>query len=334
MHKYTLFKPSRYYLSCVLVFLISFLSNIPNFFIYKVELCQTEPVPRGFIVEKWWSVYGYVREFLTRVFPIILLIIFNIALIYIVKSSRKKMKESVNIMARKDRADRAANKAKVSTAISNDSTTVVATTTNSNGNNGEPLSTKNGSKVKLNLIAKSSTPTTTSTQTTTTYISSSIVPSTASGSTKHKHPFLSPSNNSSTNVKTNAASPIETRKISMSPFTNDTNELNVLMKNQASKRNRQENQLTWMTIFVGILYSATSIPMVFAYPGLIFSSEQIGQHHYKIYALLVNILELIQCSFRFLIYFCFTTQFRQGFYKLIGFKKRKIPNEATYDVHL
>jgi hypothetical protein len=29
-------------------------------------------------------------------------------------------------------------------------------------------------------------------------------------------------------------------------------EINALLKNQASKRNRQENQLTWMTIVVGM----------------------------------------------------------------------------------
>ena len=43
-----------------------------------------------------------------------------------------------------------------------------------------------------------------------------------------------------------------------------------LLKAQKSNRNRQENQLTWMTIAVAILYLVTSIPMVFAYPGLIF----------------------------------------------------------------
>ena len=46
-----------------------------------------------------------------------------------------------------------------------------------------------------------------------------------------------------------------------------------LLKTQKSNRNRQENQLTWMTIAVAILYLVTSIPMVFAYPGLIFRYE-------------------------------------------------------------
>lgn len=86
------------------------------------------------------------------------------------------------------------------------------------------------------------------------------------------------------------------------------------------------NEWFLCVIFLGILYSATSLPMVFAYPGLIFSVEQIQADYYKIFALLVNILELIQCSVvRFLIYFCFTTQFREVFYKLIGFKRTK-PN--------
>lgn len=66
--------------------------------------------------------------------------------------------------------------------------------------------------------------------------------------------------------------------------------------------------------------------MVFAYPGLLFSVEQIQTDYYKIFALLANILELIQCSVvRFLIYFCFTTQFREVFYKMLGFKRTK-PN--------
>ena len=43
-----------------------------------------------------------------------------------------------------------------------------------------------------------------------------------------------------------------------------------LLKTQKSNRNRQENQLTWMTIAVAILFLVTSIPMVFAYPGLVF----------------------------------------------------------------
>ena len=101
-----------------------------------------------------------------------------------------------------------------------------------------------------------------------------------------------------------------------------TNQLTVelissnLVKKSTMKRNRSENQLTWMTIAVAVLYSASSIPMVFAYPGLLFSAEQTQTQTYKLYAVLVNILELIQCSFRFLIYFCFTTQFRLKFYEL------------------
>ena len=91
-----------------------------------------------------------------------------------------------------------------------------------------------------------------------------------------------------------------------------------LLKTQANKRNRQENQLTWMTVAVAILYLASSIPMVFAYPGIVFSAEQTNTRLYKMYAVLVNILELIQCSFRFFIYFSFTKQFRDVLFKVYG----------------
>ena len=95
--KYTLFKPSRYYISILFVTLISLLSNLPNFFLYKVALCQ-DMVPRDFVSARWWTVFGYVRETLTRILPIVLLIVFNAVLIYIVKTSRKRMKSSVNIL--------------------------------------------------------------------------------------------------------------------------------------------------------------------------------------------------------------------------------------------
>ena len=99
----------------------------------------------------------------------------------------------------------------------------------------------------------------------------------------------------------------------------------VLLK--ANKRNRQENQLTWMTVAVAILYLASSIPMVFAYPGIVFSAEQTNTRLYKMYAVLVNILELIQCSFRFFIYFSFTKQFRDVLFRVYGFNQNNNPNK-------
>jgi hypothetical protein len=59
--------------------------------------------------------------------------------------------------------------------------------------------------------------------------------------------------------------------------------------------------------------------MVFAYPGLVFTAEQTQTKAYKMYAVLVNILELLQCSSRFVIYFCFTTQFRQILFKIFEY---------------
>jgi hypothetical protein len=79
----------------------------------------------------------------------------------------------------------------------------------------------------------------------------------------------------------------------------------------ANRRSRQDNQLTSMTITVALMYSICSIPMVFAYPGLIFKNEELLDKKYRIYAALVNTLELMQSSFRFVIFYAFTTQFRQ-----------------------
>ena len=54
------------------------------------------------------------------------------------------------------------------------------------------------------------------------------------------------------------------------------------------------------------------------------------------YAVLVNILELLQCILRILIYYSFTTQFREVFNKMYGikFKKSKSESEPLNVVHL
>ncbi len=79
------------------------------------------------------------------------------------------------------------------------------------------------------------------------------------------------------------------------------------------KRSRQDSQLTIMTIFVAFMYSVCSVPMIFAFPGLVF--KDMSMTTYKVYAAAVNILALSQSAFRFLIYFCFTTKFRLVFKK-------------------
>lgn len=233
--KYRLFKPSRYYLSCFSVFFVAIISNIANFFLYEIELCKSVTT-RSFTTESWWAIYGLVKEFVTRILPIVLLIIFNIILICIVKSSRKRMNESVNFN----------------------------------------ISKRSKANKKISLI----------------------------------------------NCMTSTHNKSELR--------NETPETNKkLLRNPVNKRNRQENQLTWMTIFVAILYSFSSIPMVFAYPGLIFKAEQTQTNGYKMYAVLVNILELLQCSFRFLIYYCFTTKFRQVFHIMYGLEKNNKSSEKN-----
>jgi hypothetical protein len=81
------------------------------------------------------------------------------------------------------------------------------------------------------------------------------------------------------------------------------------------KRARQDSQLTVMTVIVAFTYSICSVPMIFAYPGLVFKSQALYSTTYKVYAAAVNILALSQSAFRFLIYFCFTTKFRHIFKK-------------------
>ena len=157
-------------------------------------MCKSDLMPRLFTIEKWWTVYGYVKEVLTRVLPIVLLIISNIVLIYIVRSSRKKMQESVNISY--------------------------------------------SSRASKNLDKKFFT------------ISCFCI--------KSKNENMNKNN-----------------------LKDSTNRLlSTTAKPPPSKRNRQENQLTWMTIFVAILYTDSSIPMVFAYPGIIGTAAQTQRKMY------------------------------------------------------
>ena len=90
-------------------------------------------------------------------------------------------------------------------------------------------------------------------------------------------------------------------------------------KTKSKKKSVQEAQLTNMSIFVAVLYVSTTVPMIFAFPGLLFKNT--NSQVYKTYAALSNILELIQCSFRFAIYVCFTTQFRNSLRSLLTTKK-------------
>lgn len=88
-----------------------------------------------------------------------------------------------------------------------------------------------------------------------------------------------------------------------------------LIKTAAAKRNRQDNQLTHMTICVAVLYIFCSVPMsmMILLPKLIYKENYgiiANGYDYKILAAIANSLELLQCSLRFFIYFFFTTQFR------------------------
>jgi hypothetical protein len=256
--KYSLFKPSRFYLSCMVVIAIAFASNIINLFLFKIEFCKNNLQPRAILMQSWWVVYGYVKEVLTRIVPILLLIMANIMLICIVRSSRKRMKESTSFGAHKN--------SKLSAAHSRQAR--------------PPLFEKTTGRCcacfKKSAVERDS-------------------------------------------VALNAHETVELT-VSARARANPTPAVTATAPQSATKKNRQESQLTVMTIVVAVLYCVTSIPMVFAFPGLVFSAEQTQTKMYKMYAVLVNILELVQCSFRFLIYFCFTTQFRHVLYKMFGYE--------------
>ena len=88
-----------------------------------------------------------------------------------------------------------------------------------------------------------------------------------------------------------------------------------LIKTAAAKRNRQDNQLTQMTICVAILYIFCSVPMclMILLPKVIYGDkifEIYITQTYKALAAIANSLELLQCTLRFFIYYFFTTQFR------------------------
>lgn len=190
--KYKLFKKSRYYVSCVIAVIISIIFNFLYFFLYEVAICSPI-IPRKIIVDTvFWTVFGYIKETLMRILPIILLTGANSLLIYTVKMSRRRMQKSLN--------------SKIPSINNNDAVDAAA-----------------------------------------------------------------------------------------------------------HRRSRQDNQLTVMTIIVALMYSICSIPMVFAYPGLVFQNEELLSKKYRIYAAMVNTLELMQSSFHFIIYYSFTTQFRQIF---------------------
>ena len=101
-----------------------------------------------------------------------------------------------------------------------------------------------------------------------------------------------------------------------------------LIKNHSNKRNRQDNQLTLMTICVAIFYITCSVPMCFLI--IIGSQSDLGSL-YKHFAGICNTLELFQCSVRFFIYYFFTTQFRVEFKKNFSFLFGEKPAIVTED---
>lgn len=247
MKKYILFKPSRYYLSCVCVLVLAIIFNLCLFFLYDAKYCESTIVPSRLNnpnMKLILETYQIFKEIITRVLPLIILIISNVILICIVKKSRKKMRQNRDKNSRRD-----------------------ATIANHDNNNNNSNNNKDKYKNWLCFC------------------------------------FQNRSDLSTQQQKLNQAS---TSSSSSKP---------------KRRVNNQDNQLTLMTICVAILYTASTIPMVFAFPNLIFKGPQLSSPMYKTYAAWSNILELIQCSFRSIIYVCFTTQFREALIKLFATKQ-------------
>ena len=126
------------------------------------------------------------------------------------------------------------------------------------------------------------------------------------------------------------------KKKSTEDIENETNK-SLLAKNAAAKRNRQDNQLTLMTICVALFYIICSVPMclIILLPNLIWDTDVSDTKLYKHFAAICNSLELIQCSVRFFIYYFFTTQFRVELRKIFSFLKvEKKPQVNNNDVYM
>ncbi len=105
MKKYILFKPSRYYLSCVCVLVLAIIFNLCLFFLYDAKYCESTIVPSRLNnpnMKLILETYQIFKEIITRVLPLIILIISNVILICIVKKSRKKMRQNRDKNSRRD----------------------------------------------------------------------------------------------------------------------------------------------------------------------------------------------------------------------------------------
>jgi hypothetical protein len=301
--KYLLFKPSRYYLSVFIAIVISIVFNVSNVFVYKVSFCKDYEI-REFANENWWMTYGYIKEvinllfflihfeivfnfflkkhfkFCTRILPIVLLIIANIILISVVNMSRKRMRK------------------RTTKGLSGSKSSLVDVKKNTINNN-----TSNTKRI-LNCFSKCKTRTNENDENELGY---------------NRQEKISLTNIDNNNVTSNLLIKTELANKRPSNF-NQQPTTATTATTAATKRNRNDSQLTHMIICVAFFYCISSIPMVVAYPGILFSTAEIHKTFYKIYSSISNILELMQCSLRFLIYFCFTTQFRSVFYQLYGRK--------------
>jgi hypothetical protein len=98
----------------------------------------------------------------------------------------------------------------------------------------------------------------------------------------------------------------------------------LVKKVKKAQKLKKDNQITYMAIFVFVLYTIGSVPMLIVIPNVFFSNEQLQTFEYKELAAIANLLELSQSFLRFFIYFCFTTQFRLVFYGIFSKTSKQV----------
>nr|QVK45822.1 G protein-coupled receptor [Proales similis] len=92
-HKSKLFSPLRFNISCVAVLIIAVGMNVIDFFTHPVVNCAptAHPISTG----QAYIVFNYIRQIMTRLFPIGLLVAANVVIISTVQQSRNRMKKKL-----------------------------------------------------------------------------------------------------------------------------------------------------------------------------------------------------------------------------------------------
>jgi len=92
-------KRSRFELSCSGALFSALILNAFLFFLYEAKYCQRTILPTNFYKQfyKLLEIYQILYEMLTRVFPILILILSNLLICLIVKKSHQKSKRNESI---------------------------------------------------------------------------------------------------------------------------------------------------------------------------------------------------------------------------------------------